>query len=315
MSKYPVATVVVPSRGGAKRLPVLLAALSRQDISNFEVIVVLDGDTDGSEGFLQRSALVAPFALRWIVFAENRGRSAALNAGFAEAEGLILIRSDDDLEPGANFVSGHVKRHQGGRVGVIGLTTNRFPPTPYARIYGSKADELHRAEAVIAPPHTHWRHWSANVSIPREVHEFLGGYDERYRTYGWEDVDYGYRLHRAGVPIVIAPELLTLHHAASTTTAIRSMRALHSGAARDIFLDIHGPEVLPKPNGNSSLWGRLVWIASALATERSISGWAAAVDQVADALPRSAAEKLIALSVESAALAGIRYPRRARSNF
>lgn len=309
------ASIIVPSRSGAQRLPLLLQALSRQDSTDFEVIVVLDGDTDGSEGCLQAAAETAPFVLRYIVFPENRGRSAALNAGFAEAKGHIMIRSDDDLEPALDFVSGHIKRHQGGRNGIVGLTTNRFPPTAYARIYGNKADERHRAEALLAPQHTHWRHWSANVSVTREMHEQIGGYDMRYRAYGWEDVDYGYRLHQAGVPIVIAPELMAVHHAASTTTAIRSARALHSGAARDIFLSIHGREVLPDQHCNSSLWGRAVWTASTIATEKSIRAWSAVVDRAADRLPSRVAEKLIALTVESAGLAGIRYPKRARSRF
>lgn len=315
MSNSPAASIVVPTRGGARRLPLLLNALSLQDTTDFEVIVVLDGDVDDSEGLLRRAAGKAKFALRWVVFPENRGRSAALNSGFSEASGDVLIRSDDDLEPRPDFVSGHIKRHRTVRNGIVGLTTNRFPPTAYARIYGNKADELHRAEALAAAPITHWRHWSANVSVTRDVHEHVGGYDERYRAYGWEDVDYGYRLHRTGIPIVIAPELMAVHHAASTTTAIRSTRALHSGAARDAFLEIHGRDALAEPSGNSGLWGRAVWAASTVATEKSIQTWSALVDRAADSLPRPVAEKLIALAVESAGLAGIRYPERARSRF
>ena len=39
----PAASVIVPTRGGAARLPVLLTALCRQDDQDFEVIVVIDG--------------------------------------------------------------------------------------------------------------------------------------------------------------------------------------------------------------------------------------------------------------------------------
>lgn len=66
-----------------QRLPVLLNALSNQDTIDFEVVVVLDGDIDGSADFLRAAAEAVAFALRCIVFPENRGRSAALNAGFA----------------------------------------------------------------------------------------------------------------------------------------------------------------------------------------------------------------------------------------
>lgn len=309
------ASIVVPTRGGAKRLQVLLKALSTQSASNFEVLIVVDGDVDGTASLLGQAAAKVPYSLKSIVFPENRGRAAALNAGFAAAHGKVLIRCDDDLEPGPDFVSGHVKRHEGARNGVIGLTTNRFPDTPYARIYGNKTDVQHRTAAVSSAPDSHWRHWAANVSVTRDLHELVGGYDERYRAYGWEDVDYGYRLKQAGVPVVIATELTVVHHAASTTTAVRAARALHSGAARETFLSLNGRGSLGGPPIRSGIWGTLVWALSAAATEKSIRVWATTVDKVADRLPQPVSEKLIALSVESSGLAGIRYPERAKSRF
>lgn len=297
------------------RLPTLVAALSSQSTDDFEVIVAVDGDTDNTEDYLKEAAKKVPFILRTVVFSENRGRSAALNAGFGEAGGKVLIRCDDDLEPDQHFVAGHVKRHEGSPTGVVGLTTNRFPDTAYARIYGNKVDVQHRRDALDSPPDLHWRHWAANVSVTRNLHEVVGGYDERYRAYGWEDVDYGYRVQRAGFPVLIAPELTAVHHAASTTTAIRASRALHSGAARETFLRLHGTNALGGPPTRSGLWGYLVWAASTVATEGSIRRWSTAVDLTADGLPHQVAEKLIALTVESAGLAGIRYPERARSRF
>ena len=45
----PEASVIVPSRGGAQRLPRLIGALAAQeDAPPFEVHVVVDGDVDGS---------------------------------------------------------------------------------------------------------------------------------------------------------------------------------------------------------------------------------------------------------------------------
>ena len=73
----PEASVIVPSRGGAQRLPRLIGALAAQeDAPPFEVHVVVDGDVDGSEGMLAQLAAEHPgLDLGWTVFGENRGRS------------------------------------------------------------------------------------------------------------------------------------------------------------------------------------------------------------------------------------------------
>ncbi|MDQ0922279.1 glycosyltransferase involved in cell wall biosynthesis [Pseudarthrobacter sp. W1I19] len=309
------ASVIVPSRGGARRLPVLLAALSRQSTDDFEVIVVVDGDTDDSAGYLKSVSADVPFRLQAIVFGENKGRTAALNAGFEKASGRVLVRCDDDLEPRTDFLERHIAGHQGEPAGVIGLYENILPHTPYARVYGRNADRKFRRDAMAAEPENQWRYWAGNVSVLRDVHFRIKGYDPRYRTYGWEDVDYGYRLHKAGVKVRIDPQLSTPHHVAATTTPIRALRALHSGAARELFIELHGSDALGKGPQRTGIWGNVVWAASAVATEKSVGPWAAFIDRTAGLLPGAVAEKLVALTVESAGLAGIRYPTRALSRF
>jgi glycosyltransferase involved in cell wall biosynthesis len=310
------ASIVVPSRGGARRLPVLLSALARQDTDNFEVIVVVDGDVDGSGDVIETIVADRKIRLRSVLFPENRGRSAALNAGASVAVGQILIRCDDDFEPGPDYVSGHIRNHVSEPAGIIGLARNVFPETTYARVYGRLIDVRFRSEAVDTPPERQWRYWGGNVSVPRGLHERIGGYDEGFRTYGWEDVDYGYRLRKAGIPVRIAPELTTDHHIAATTTRIRALRALHSGAAREMFLNKHGAAALtegvPPATG---VWNRLVLAGSMLASERTLRISGAAVDALARLMPVAIAEKLVALTVESAGLAGMRYPERARASF
>lgn len=310
------ASIVVPSRGGAHRLTVLLAALSKQDCTNFEVIVVVDGDIDNSARVLAQWAAEHPaMALRTIVFPENKGRAAALNAGAKAAIGRVLIRCDDDLEPGRDYLRTHLAQHEGDAVGVVGLCRNVFPETIYARVYGRPADERFHADALATDSSEQWKYWAGNVSVLREVHERLGGYDERYRVYGWEDVDYGYRLRQMGIPVRIQPNLTAAHHVAATTTAARALRALHSGAAREIFIAKHGTEALSPTHQGRSLWSLLVAAGSSVATERTIRAAGAAIDSAAGLLPRRFAEKLVALTVESAGRAGTLHAHRARSRF
>ncbi|HET7822044.1 MAG TPA: glycosyltransferase, partial [Ornithinibacter sp.] len=155
------ASVVVPTRGGRGRLDVLLGCLEAQDTDDFEVVVVVDGDIDGSAPFL--AARPSPLTVACLTFPENRGRSAALNTGLAAARGRVLIRCDDDLEPAPDYVSGHVRAHEGRQVGAVGLYRNVFPDTPYAVTYGRTADERFRDEAYAGRPDRVWRYWAGNV--------------------------------------------------------------------------------------------------------------------------------------------------------
>ena len=317
MGPAPGASVIVPTRGGAARLPVLLTALSRQDDQDFEVIVVIDGDTDGSEALLGQPSIVSLVpALTVVAFPDNRGRSAALNAGHQAARGAVLIRCDDDLEPAVDYIARHREGHRHGPAGVIGLYHNVLPDTPYAAVYGRHADQLHAQSALATPVDFHWRFWAGNVSITRQTWERIGGYDEDYRRYGWEDVDYGYRLHRAGIPVRIHPELTTDHHVAATTTAVRARRALHSGAAREKFLEKF-PEARPLLEGapGRDPWSLAVRGLSAVAGEKTYQRYGAVVDRLSTVLPAPVARKAIALGVEAAGRTGIQHPERIRGRF
>ena len=119
-----------------------------------------------------------------------------------------------------------------------------FPDTPYAVAYGMSADERIRAAALATPPDRTWRWWSGNVSTTSDDYDLVGDYDESFREYGWEDIDWGYRLHLLGVPVVIPPGFTTLHHGPVTTTVERALRAYSSGAARHRFVAKHGEDAL-----------------------------------------------------------------------
>lgn len=299
-----LASIIIPSRGGAQRLPRLISALAAQNDPEWEAIVVVDGDIDGSETVL---AKYSHLPVRALVFPENRGRVAALNAGFTEAEGDVLIRCDDDMEPSLHYVREHKAAHDQEPCGAVGLPLNISESTAYWQKYGSKVDEAFRRDAYQTPPDRTWRYWGGNVSVSRKVYDAVGEYSTDYRAYGFEDVDYGYRIHQAGFPVRLIPALETRHHMASVTTAIRSSRAFHSGAARRVFEDRHGVQVLGDPTVlEPSAWNRMVrGLGSKLDSPRT-AALARLVDHAARLLPTPVSRKLIALTVESAALAGYR---------
>lgn len=312
MTTMPEASIIVPSFRGVRRLPQLLDALVAQAAGSptFEVIVVIDGIDDGSVALVEAESRLQ---VSHIVFPENRGRVAALNAGFEAARGRVLIRCDDDLVPDSNYVCQHVAAHTGEPRGVVGLYLNVYEPSRYFEVYGRAADEALRSSAYTDASRP-WRYWAGNCSVTRETWEQVGHYDPRYRLYGWEDVDYGYRLHKAGVEVVLEPLLETEHRVAAVTTSVRAQRAFHAAAARKLFESIHGTNSLPPAIPSWSPWNAAVRAASHV-VGRDPLAWGGKVDRVLALFPDAIATKLVALAVESAAVAGYRSPHSAKEVF
>lgn len=308
------ATLVIPSRGGATRLPVLLEALRRQTYADWEAIIVVDGDIDDSASVVAR---YRDLPVRTIVFPENRGRVAALNAGLEAALGDVLIRCDDDLEPAPDFVARHVAAHQGVPCGVVGLYKNILEDNPYAQVYGHDADERFRREAYAAPADQRWRYWAGNCSITRQTWLQVGPYDTRFRAYGWEDVDYGFRISKTGYPILLEPSLETAHHAAAVSTRSRARRAFLSGQARFLFDSIHSNSIRhtgPSRPRNTSPWNIATNLTALCTTYSSARSFGHIIDTLLPWVPPRVGGKLVALLVEASAVAGYSRPHGAKND-
>ncbi|WP_048679498.1 glycosyltransferase family 2 protein [Kocuria sp. HSID16901] len=316
MTAEPAASVVIPTRGGRARLHFPLDALRNQTRSDFEVIVVIDGDIDDTLTLVQQYQADGFETLRVHRFEENQGRSRALNQGIEMARGRVIIRCDDDLEPRPDFVDRHIHAHRGRDLSaVVGLTTNIFPDGAYAQAYGRPANDAFIAEARRSSPDTHWKFWAANCSATRAAYQRVGGYDEAYRRYGWEDVDMGYRLAASGMSVRIDPSLTAKHHGPALTAEGRTLRSLHSGAAREIFVLTHGGEALGPPHKPGGPWGWAVRSLATVMTEPVARAVSRLVDRLLPVLPATLGRKLVALCVEAAGLSGIRHPGRARTTF
>ena len=94
-------SVIVPVYNGEAFLPECIATLRAQTLGEIELIFVDDASTDGSLPLL-RAAQAEDARVRVIAFAENRGVSAARNAGLDAATGEYVgfCDADDWVEPG-----------------------------------------------------------------------------------------------------------------------------------------------------------------------------------------------------------------------
>ena len=224
----------------------LPALLSQQfDLADYEVIVVVDGSTDGTVEFLRSQRSVN---LRFIE-QPNRGQAAAINAGVRAARGDILLFLDDDIVCGPVLVAEHAHVPRDGQVclafgPVLVASEGRDPlALDWARTFSDEffANEVNKA------PELGWYGClaSANSSAPRSVIESIGFLDESFTRKN--DIDLGHRALDAGYRFVYIPDAIT--HQIFTKTR----RDVVADAGEDGAAEIRICRKFPKLRASSRL--------------------------------------------------------------
>jgi len=94
----PALTVIIPAynEGAMVELAIASAAQAHYPAGRLEIIAVDDGSTDDTWHYLRRAALRFPGLVTTVRLPENRGKRAALAAGFRLAKGEIVVTVDSD---------------------------------------------------------------------------------------------------------------------------------------------------------------------------------------------------------------------------
>lgn len=208
----PRLTVVVPTFQRRDVVLSSLQALGRQETNEpFDVVVVVDGSTDGTGDAVR--ATEWPFELG-LIEQDNRGLAVARNRGARAARGEILLFIDDDMEAHPGLVAAHLDAHDQGAEAVVGAMPlhPRSPRSILSAGVGHWADELARRCAqpgyVLTPDDI----FGGQLSIRRELFDRLGGFDERFTAggeFGNEDVDLSHRLVAGGNRVVFRSDAIT----------------------------------------------------------------------------------------------------------
>jgi glycosyltransferase involved in cell wall biosynthesis len=204
-------SLIVPTRGKSGLLRRTLASLEKQTLppAEFEVVVVDDGSPDDTPAFL--AGYTGPLRLKAVRHEESRGRASARNAGLRAAGGDLVVFLDDDMEVVPGFLAAHRALHEAGddRVGVGNVVNApEITDSPIARYMSSRGAQKIRGRGPLP-----WKYFSTNNSSVRLVHlREAGFFDEEFVTYGFEDLELGYRLSRtAGLKFLFVEEARSLH--------------------------------------------------------------------------------------------------------
>ena len=277
-------SVVIPTHQRREALRRALAALAGQtaDAESFEVIVSVDGSTDGSEEMAR--GFDAPYDLQ-VTAGPSRGRAAACNSAIELARGEVLIVLDDDMQPAPGFVERHLSNHPpGSRLCVMGAVPIELDAaSPHAARYARDKFNDHLAR-LAEPGHVFVPRdfYSGNASLRTEEMRAVGGFSESFTVYGNEDIDLSLRLRAAGVELGYDAEALArqeydkdLAALAADTVAKGSTTVQLAGSHPEVFAQLR----LASPWDGSRPWlaarSVLLWLTRRSEAMRRIALWKA----------------------------------------
>lgn len=170
MSSNPIVSVVLSVRNGGSDLPVALDTILKQTFSNFELIAINNGSTDGTREFLD--GITDP---RVRVFhQEDKGLAAALNRGISLAQGRYIARQDhDDLADPSRIAKQVAFLDANPEYGLIGTRAEIWiGDTPTGGFHDHPTDDqVLRFDLLFNNPFVH-----SSVMMRKSVLDHVGGY-------------------------------------------------------------------------------------------------------------------------------------------
>jgi peptidoglycan/xylan/chitin deacetylase (PgdA/CDA1 family)/GT2 family glycosyltransferase len=205
-------SVVIPTFQRRELVLASVRALARQRFEGpFEIVVTVDGSTDGSADALRALRLSTPLT---VLEQANRGASAARNVGAQAARGEILLFLDDDMEADAELLAALEQSHRAGADVVFGhLPLHPGSPKNFLSD-GIRQWTDRRLKRLTTPGERLTLHdlMTGQMSLARALFEHAGGFDTNFThdgSFGGEDIDFGYRLMRDGYRLVFNPAAIS----------------------------------------------------------------------------------------------------------
>jgi len=196
-------SVIVPAYNAERTVERCLEALTGQDYPKdlYEVILVDDGSTD------KTGEIVGRYPVKYIR-QENKGPATARNKGVEAAKGGIILFTDSDCVPEANWIEEMVRPfnspevaavkgvYRAGQAGIVA----RFSQVEFEERFEmlKKADSIDMVDTYSA-------------GFRRDIFLKMGGFDTGFPVANNEDTELSYRMSSLGLKMVFNPDAAVCH--------------------------------------------------------------------------------------------------------
>lgn len=203
-------SIVIPNWNGEEKLkrhlPNVLKAARFSKIK--EVIIVDDGSTDKSVEVIKK---LFP-EIRLIIKKKNSGFSSTVNVGVKAAKGDFVVLINNDASPEKNFISYLLPHFSDKKVFSVGCNVGGIWAMGNFKdgYFWHKEAEVKKGQKI----ETHLTLWASGGSgmFRKSMWDCMGGLDELFNPFYWEDVDLGYRAFKRGYINLWEPKSKVEHY-------------------------------------------------------------------------------------------------------
>jgi len=216
LRSHPAISIIIPHLNGKHHLDDCLGSLRNQSFANFEVILVDNGSTDGTQEYVREKYP----EVRLLNLGNNRGFTGACNAGYEVSYGEIIILLNNDTETDPSWlqaiVDGFERQPRAGSVAskmllfdqrqvfhtagdfyrISGLPGNRG-------VWQQDIGQYDQEEPVFSA-------CGGAAAYRRRMLDEIGFLDDDF-FFSCEDVDLAWRAHLSGWQVIYEPSAVVYH--------------------------------------------------------------------------------------------------------
>lgn len=202
-------SIVIPNYNGEDILKKNLLKVI-EAVGDAEIIVIDDASEDGSieilNGFKPKIKLLKN--------EKNLGFSSTINKGVKEARGEIVVLLNTDVIPEKDFLKPLLKHFEDKNIFAVGCM-DKSVENGKIILRGRGLGRWMRGFLIhsrgeVGKTDTLWVNGGSGA-FRKNIWEKLGGFNELYNPFYWEDIDLSYRAFKSGYKIIFEPKSIVVH--------------------------------------------------------------------------------------------------------
>jgi len=208
----PTIDIVIPSFNGKYLLEKHLPQVFRNSDFLNKVIIIDNGSSDGTVEWLKENYPEVVIVRN----NSNLGFTKPINQGVAVSKSEYLVLLNNDVHPEKDYLRNIINFFDDEKVFAVSFNEDG---SSWPLVKWDGKIQFTRGEDKTKPMYSAWASGGSGI-FRRSIWNKLGGLNEIYAPFYWEDIDIGYRAWKMGYKIIWDNKSLVFHEHESTAKKI-----------------------------------------------------------------------------------------------